>query len=118
MPASGAWEVRFERGKRKEASLGSGKGMRVERGSGRCGRDGKEIPRLSANISNSRAVITQSTSRIGVEEVECQAVSVSSPREASSFLSKQGIIAMCQIRSGVIFRRWLRTVLRRVPVRA
>jgi len=45
-------------------------------------------------------------------------MSVSSSREASSFLSKQGIMARCQIWAGGMPRRWLRTVLRRVPVRA
>ncbi len=45
-------------------------------------------------------------------------MSVNSSREASSFLSKQGIMARCQIWAGGMPRRWLRTVLRRVPVRA
>ena len=44
-------------------------------------------------------------------------MSVSSSREASSFLSKQGIMATCQIRSGVMLRRRLSTVLSMVPVK-
>ena len=45
-------------------------------------------------------------------------MSVSSSREASSFLSKQGIMARWNIRSGVMLRVLLKTVFRRVPVKA
>ena len=83
------------------------------------------MPRVSASMKSSRAVMTQSTSRTGGvdrggcdAEEGCQYVSVSSSREASSFLSKHGIIATCHIRSGVMFKRRLSTVLSMVPVRA
>ena len=101
---------------------GSGKGMRVCRSSGSRGRAGKLIPRDSASMRTSRAVITQSTSRTGwiveVVELEDQWAEVSSVREASSFLSKQGIIARCHIWAGDMLRVFERTLLRRVPVRA
>lgn len=45
-------------------------------------------------------------------------MSVSSSRDASSFLSKQGIKETCHIWSGLMLRRWLSTVLSSVPVRA
>ena len=125
MPASGRCTERWERrgGERKEESVGSGKGMGF--GMGMRGREGMEMPRVSASMRSSRAVMTQSVSRTGACEeagieavVGRQYVSVSSTREASSFLSKQGIRATCQIWSGRMWRCWLRTVLRSVPVRA
>ena len=101
---------------------GSGKGMRVLGSSGERGRTGKLIPRDSASMRTSRAVMTQSTSRTGwavdVVELEDQWAEVSSVREASSFLSKQGIIARCHIWAGEILRGFESTVLRRVPVSA
>ena len=86
-------------GKRKGESAASGKGMRSE--TGVSGREGSEMPRVSASISSSRAVITQSVSLTGGpdlnDDLGSQYTSVSSSREASSFLSKHGIIARCQI---------------------
>ena len=123
MPASGVWACERDRywmGKRNVERVGSGKGIFGVMGW--RGRFGKLIPRVSASMRSSRAVMTQSTSRTGVEESEGdggrQYMSVSSSREASSFLSKQGITETCQIWSGRMWRRWLRTVLRRVPVSA
>ena len=128
MPASGVWARgwRFDGecgGKRKVARVGSGNGVRLGREV--CGREGNEIPRVSASMSSSRAVITQSVSRTGAcadggieGEEGRQYISVSSSREASSFLSKQGMMATCQIWSGRIWSSRLRIVLRRVPVRA
>lgn len=72
--------------------MASGKEANV---TGARGRRGNEMPRVSARLMSSRAVMTVSVSRM-LEEVEGsvdQNVSVSSAREASSFLSKQGIIA-------------------------
>lgn len=70
MPVSGPrWgEVRDSGGRvvvgnRKAERVGSGKGMRVERGV--SGREGREMPRVSASMRSSRAVITQSVSRTG-----------------------------------------------------
>ena len=67
-------------------------------------------------------MITQSTSRTGSEESgrreDDQEAEVRREREASSFLSKQGIIAKCQMREGGMARRCERTVFRSVPVRA
>ena len=101
---------------------GSGKGMWVLGSSGERGRAGKLIPRDSASMRTSRAVMTQSTSRTGwavdVVELEDQWAEVSSVREASSFLSKQGIIARCHIWAGEMLRVFESTVLRRVPVSA
>lgn len=129
MPASGFCGVERERfdadcgGKRKDASVESRKGMRFL--SGVRGREGKEMPRVSASMSSSRAVITQSVSRTGAcaeagidADAGRQYISVNSSREASSFLSKQGMTATCQIWSARMWRRRLRTVLRRVPVKA
>ena len=61
MPASEGC-FRWNLGKRKEESVGSGK---VVWGIGARGREGKLIPRVSASIKTSRAVMTQSTSRTG-----------------------------------------------------
>ena len=80
-----------------------GSGNRVRLGRGVRGREGNEIPRVSASMSSSRAVITQSVSRTGacaeggIEDEGRQYISVNSSREASSFLSKQGMMATCQI---------------------
>ena len=52
-------------GKRMEASVGSGKAVGWVRSRGVRGKEGKEIPRVSASIRSSRAVITQSVSRTG-----------------------------------------------------
>lgn len=81
------------------------------------------MPRVSASMMSSRAVMTQSVSLTGGVVVaeggeEDQYRSVSSSREASSFLSKHGMMARCHICAGGMLRRRLRTVLRRVPVRA
>ena len=67
MPAEGSWARvdRGEGGKRKEESTGSGKGGRWVRSRGVRGKEGKEMPRVSASIKSSRAVITQSVSRTG-----------------------------------------------------
>ena len=61
VPASEAC-FRWYFGKRKEESVGSGNaGWEI----GVRGRAGKLIPRVSASIITSRAVMTQSTSRTG-----------------------------------------------------
>lgn len=68
--------------------------------------------------------MTQSTSLTGVvvvdeeaPEEECQYRSVSSCREASSFLSKHGIMDICHIWAGEMLSVRLRTVFNKVPVR-
>ncbi len=56
----GCWVVV---GKRKAERVGSGKGMLVGRGV--SGKEGREMPRVSASMRSSRAVITQSVSLTG-----------------------------------------------------
>ena len=69
MPADGSWaRARADgedAGKRKDESVGSGKGIRWVLSRGVRGKEGKEMPRVSASIRSSRAVITQSVSRTG-----------------------------------------------------
>ena len=55
-------------GKRNRSSVASGKGRRC--GSGVRGRDGRDIPRVSASMTSSRAVITQSVSLTGPPCIE------------------------------------------------
>lgn len=68
--------------------------------------------------------MTQSTSLTGIDveegapKEERQYISVSSCLEASSFLSKQGMMDKCHIRSREMLRARLRTVFNNVPVRA
>lgn len=88
------------------------------------------MERSKARVRSSRAVMTQSTSRTGrLEEVgvvvvsvkegrDCHHSLVSSERLASSFLSKQGMMARCQILEGGMLSFLLRTDLRNVPVNA
>jgi len=102
--------------------VGSGKGGRAERESGVRGRVAKGMLRAEARWRSSRAVMTQSTSRMaGVVAswvAGSQAAEVSSLRLASSFLSKHGMIARCQILSSGTPYFWLRTDLMSVPARA
>ena len=72
----------------------------------------------------SRAVMTQSTSLTGnfvdegAFEEDRQYRSVNSCREASSFLSKHGMMERCQIWAGEMLRVRQRIVFNNVPVRA
>lgn len=50
-------------GNRNAERVGSGKGMLAGRAV--SGREGREMPRVSASMRSSRAVITQSVSRTG-----------------------------------------------------
>ena len=69
MPPSDACVVRrdcFFCGNRKVENTESGKG--IFDGGGWRDRAGKLIPRVSASMTSSRAVMTQSTSRTGCDE--------------------------------------------------
>ena len=78
------------------------------------------MPLDSASIRISVLVMTQSTSRTPRPgELEpAQTSSVSSSRLASSFLSKQGMTARCQILLGAMPKIRLRVVFNIVPIKA
>lgn len=81
------------------------------------------MPRSFERMRSSRDVMTQSTSLTGEVDLSLSLscahhLSVNSSRLASSFLSKQGIIAKCQIRDGWMPSDLLRMDLSNVPVNA
>lgn len=96
--------------------------MQYEFGTGSSGKLVRAMFRLSANRVSSREVMTQSTSQAGgdfvSEELEFHEASDSWLLLASSFLSKQGMIARWNIRDGEIPRVLLNTVFSNVPVMA